>query len=211
MFAIQASQKQSSAADNEKWMENCIPNILPCRIHHDGFVESLEHYWNPVSDEKDERLQTAYFRGRRLRGRRVAIPEGYQGIVVQHTERILPPKRRATGDETENQMEQEGPVKVLEQQATFDEFVVWGHEELPAADDAFVKGVEEWLKMAAASATQRHVSLEISMRFEVNHWFVTTYPGLGGRLSLSDLLLRPWPLAGAMSDTGNIVRGNTNR
>ena len=42
------------------------------------------------------------------------------GIVVQHTERILPPKRRATGDETENQMEQEGPVKVLEQQATFD-------------------------------------------------------------------------------------------
>lgn len=61
------------------------------------------------------------------------------------------------------------------------------------------------------SATQRHVSLEISMRFEVNHWFVTTYPSLGGRLSLSDLLLRPWPLAGAMSDTGNIVRGNTNR
>lgn len=78
------------------------------------------------------------------------------GIVVEHTERILPPKRRATGDETENQMEQEGPVKVLEQQATFDEFVVWGHEELPAADDAFVKGVEEWLKMAEAVWRDNH-------------------------------------------------------
>lgn len=102
MFAIQASQKQSSAADNEKLMENCTPNILPCRIHHDGFVGSLERFWDPVSDEKgkrcvkhtesffpqssaniqvDERLQTAYFRGRRLRGRRVVIPEGYQGMT----------------------------------------------------------------------------------------------------------------------------------
>ncbi|EAW18282.1 ribonuclease H2 subunit C [Aspergillus fischeri NRRL 181] len=130
MFAIRASQKQSSAADNEKSMENCTPNILPCRIHHDGFVESLEHYWNPVSDEK--------------------------GIVVQHTERILPPKRRDTGDETENQIEQEGPIKVLEKQATFDDFMVWGHEELPAADDAFVKGVEEWLKMAEAVWRDNH-------------------------------------------------------
>jgi hypothetical protein len=29
----------------------------------------------------DESLQTAYFRGRRLRGRRIAIPEGYQGTT----------------------------------------------------------------------------------------------------------------------------------
>lgn len=44
----------------------------------------------------------------------------------------------------------EEPVKVLEKQATFNEFVVWGHEVLPAADDPFVKGVEEWLKFAEA-------------------------------------------------------------
>lgn len=40
------------------------------------------------------------------------------------------------------------PVKILEKQATFDEFVVWGHEAVPAADDPFVKGVEEWIKFA---------------------------------------------------------------
>jgi ribonuclease H2 subunit C len=155
MFAIQASQKQSSAANNEKSVEDCTPNILPCRIHHDGLVETLDRYWYPVSDEKDESLQTAYFRGRRLRGRRIAIPDGYQGIVAQPTERVLPPKRRDPGYEAENiQVEQEEPTKVLEKQATFDEFMVWGHEELPAADDAFVKGVEEWLKMAEALHTQ---------------------------------------------------------
>lgn len=42
----------------------------------------------------------------------------------------------------------EEPVKVLETQGTFDEMVVWGHEFLPAADDSYVKGVEEWIQFA---------------------------------------------------------------
>jgi ribonuclease H2 subunit C len=33
---------------------------------------------------------------------------------------------------------------------TFEDLVVWGHEALPAADDTFVKGVEEWLQFAEA-------------------------------------------------------------
>lgn len=40
------------------------------------------------------------------------------------------------------------PVKILETQGTFDEMIVWGHEFLPAADDSYVKGVEEWIKFA---------------------------------------------------------------
>jgi ribonuclease H2 subunit C len=44
--------------------------------------------------------------------------------------------------------EPEEPVKVLEAQGTFDELMVWGHEILPAADDTFVKGVEEWVRFA---------------------------------------------------------------
>lgn len=37
---------------------------------------------------------------------------------------------------------------MLEAQGTFDELMVWGHEILPAADDTFVKGVEEWVRFA---------------------------------------------------------------
>lgn len=44
--------------------------------------------------------------------------------------------------------EPEELVKILETQNTFNEFVVWGHEVTPAADDAFVKGVEEWIRFA---------------------------------------------------------------
>lgn len=44
--------------------------------------------------------------------------------------------------------ELEEPVKILEMQGTFDDMIVWGHEVLPAADDPYVKGVEEWVRFA---------------------------------------------------------------
>jgi ribonuclease H2 subunit C len=58
---------------------------------------------------------------------------------------------KVTNSESTNEEgEQDEPVKVLEKQTTFDEYVVWGHEAIPAADDTFVKGVEEWVKFAEA-------------------------------------------------------------
>ena len=95
MFAIQPSHKPSSASENEPSTKRCTPNILPCRIHHDGPIQLSDRYWAPSSDEQrttqnkpyiftrnlmiSETSHTAHFRGRKLRGRRVAIPEGYQG------------------------------------------------------------------------------------------------------------------------------------
>ena len=42
------------------------------------------------------------------------------------------------------------PVKVLEEAASFDEMMVWGHEAVPEGDDPYVKGVEEWIAFAEA-------------------------------------------------------------
>lgn len=64
------------------------------------------------------------------------------------TECVLPSQTNNGGLTDDAEMEPEEPVKVLEKQATFDEFVVWGHEAVPAVDDSFVKGIEEWLKLA---------------------------------------------------------------
>ena len=61
------------------------------------------------------------------------------------TERVLPASQ---GQDDVSEVEE--PVKVLEVQGTFDEMMVWGHEILPAADDTFVKGVEEWVRFAEA-------------------------------------------------------------
>lgn len=68
-------------------------------------------------------------------------------MVASPTDRLVPAANR-NGNIDDGLPEE--PVKILESQATFDNFVVWGHEIPPAADDAFVKGVDEWIKLAEA-------------------------------------------------------------
>lgn len=69
------------------------------------------------------------------------------GVVASPTDRLVPAANRNGAMEDELPEE---PVKILESQATFDNFVVWGHEIPPAADDTFVKGVDEWINLAEA-------------------------------------------------------------
>lgn len=66
------------------------------------------------------------------------------------TGRILPANQPSDKDAEKEVFEvtPEEPVKMLETQGTFDEMVVWGHEFLPAANDSYIKGVEEWVKFA---------------------------------------------------------------
>lgn len=66
------------------------------------------------------------------------------------TDRTLPANKASDKDAEKEVFEvtPEEPVKILETQGTFDEMVVWGHEFLPAADDSYIKGVEEWVKFA---------------------------------------------------------------
>ena len=64
------------------------------------------------------------------------------------TERILPSSQTIDKDEDLVEVQPEEPVKILETQGTFDHMMVWGHENMPAADDVYVKGLEEWIRFA---------------------------------------------------------------
>ncbi|KAJ5179065.1 Ribonuclease H2 subunit C [Penicillium capsulatum] len=148
MFSFQAS-KPTSGSNTDASTLKLTPNVLPCRIHHDGPIDSPERFWAPATDEKDH-TQIAHFRGRKLRGRRVVIPDGYEGIIATPTDRVMPPAPQTDNHsvaEDEDPQPSE-PVRILESHGKFDDVVVWGHEILPAADDAFVKGVEEWVRFA---------------------------------------------------------------
>ena len=75
------------------------------------------------------------------------------GIIVQPADRVLasssskaPPA--ADSDDDEDQGSE--PVKVLEHVSEIKEMTVWGHDQEPAADDAYRKGIEEWLSFADA-------------------------------------------------------------
>lgn len=110
-----------------------------------------------ISDGKPE----AYFRGRRLKGRPVRVPEGYRGVVVREVEGgveklgkdgAIEEENLEEHDRVEEEEEEEGEdeVKALGEVARFEELVLWGHETIPEDDHVFVKGVEEWIRFAAA-------------------------------------------------------------
>src|SRR5947207_1269662 len=93
MLALQRQQKEP--------LEKCSPNVLPCRIHYDGPSKVTKRFWSPSleignrttwrgedtqfrfflyhADVAPDKTRTAYFRGRKLRGRPVNLPEGYEG------------------------------------------------------------------------------------------------------------------------------------
>ncbi|KAF1985036.1 hypothetical protein K402DRAFT_422334 [Aulographum hederae CBS 113979] len=134
----------------------CTPNLLPCRISHSGPVNTEKRYWNPEAGKDNS--QTSYFRGRKLRGKTLKIPEGYQGSVLDVTESVLlehPSTSNVDEEEQEEGDEQEDEkpvdVKVAEEVSKFDEIVVWNHEFLPdMMEDPFAKGMQEWIGFAQA-------------------------------------------------------------
>jgi len=70
MLAIKKSENKTPS---------CAVNILPCRIQHNGPVNASTRHWTPeVSD--DGKSNTAYFRGRKLNGTVVELPDGYEGM-----------------------------------------------------------------------------------------------------------------------------------
>ncbi|KAI4257618.1 MAG: hypothetical protein LQ352_001604 [Teloschistes flavicans] len=148
MLSIQPSSAKPSSS-------KYIPNLLPCQIHHDGPVNASSRYWDPQENKDGE--SESYFRGRKLKGRAVKLPEGYRGVVVKDGVKEVEQKgnverlsRRDQEDGNDDEEEEEEDVGVLEEMGEFEEVVVWGHERTVGADDEVVKGVEEWISFAEA-------------------------------------------------------------
>lgn len=160
---LSIDQRKSSTA-------KVIPNLLPCRIHHDGPVGSADSYWMPsIADPGEEQLmlpqpvlkslltisadakKTAYFRGRQLHGKVVKVPDGYRGVVIEKKDAPEPAGRAK--DEPEvvdvDAEDEDLPLGALEAKAEFEEMVIWGHESVAEASaDPYVRGVDEWMKLA---------------------------------------------------------------
>ncbi|KEF54096.1 uncharacterized protein A1O9_09891 [Exophiala aquamarina CBS 119918] len=118
-------------------LDKCSVNILPCRIHHDGPTKITKRYWAPAAEK---------------------------GVIIHSTEEHLTPQQPKThssptytaidddieiedGEDDDEPLE---PVRILDELSSFDEVVVWGHDQIPASDDPFVRGVEEWIAFAEA-------------------------------------------------------------
>ena len=159
--------------------KHCTPNILPCRIHHDGPVEASPRYWAPEAAQGQSSLglilpsaqrrvclsfstidgkPEAYFRGRKLRGQEIAVPQMYRGVIVKEAEKEKTTlegieKRISESEDEQNDQEE---MTVLDEVGSFVKILIWNHETMVDGDDAFVKGLNEWLGFAEAVS---HVSI----------------------------------------------------
>ncbi|XP_058072036.1 uncharacterized protein LOC131220998 isoform X2 [Magnolia sinica] len=110
---------------------------LPCCIKLNGPCP-VSDYFKPkktgiVVDGLD--VEEASFRGRKLQGATIPIPEGYCGFVLERKSPVdqSNKRKRAKGLETS-----EGDSNCWEARAKFQNITYWNHDNLPSKDDAFL-------------------------------------------------------------------------
>ncbi|CEJ94873.1 hypothetical protein VHEMI10380 [[Torrubiella] hemipterigena] len=121
-------------------------NLLPCRIQHSGSIDPIQPFWNP--EDASDGSKTAYFRGRKLKGSAVGLPETYRGVVLERKADELRQDHARGGDDDDDMVPLES-VGTMEVTAEFDKVVIWSHEEIPnATADPYVRNLQEWLSVA---------------------------------------------------------------
>ncbi|GJN70620.1 ribonuclease H2 non-catalytic subunit [Purpureocillium lilacinum] len=127
-----------------------VPNLLPCRIHHNGSVDPVASYWNPERAEGS--ASVAYFRGRKLKGTAVSVPNDFEGVVVERKQlqdKAAPSDPQVQGHNVEDadaDVTDEGVMRVT---AEFDEVAVWSHEvAVDSESDPYIRSIEEWLHVS---------------------------------------------------------------
>jgi ribonuclease H2 subunit C len=99
----------------------------------------------------DDAPAVVHFRGRRLVGAEVRVPDGYRGVAMRVVESgaggSAPEHMQVDGDDDEDAIE----TGETEQVAEFERMVVWRHDvAADRTDDRYARGIEEWIGFATA-------------------------------------------------------------
>ncbi|KAI4296958.1 hypothetical protein L6164_036873 [Bauhinia variegata] len=101
---------------------------LPCCIKYEG-PSTVSCYFKPKSTGSEVEgvpVEEAYFRGRKLQGTTIPLPEGYSGFILSEN----PEKRKATVVSAKES-------KYFENKAVFQSITYWNHDSAPSKDDDF--------------------------------------------------------------------------
>ncbi|KAK4459240.1 ribonuclease H2, subunit C [Cladorrhinum samala] len=169
---LKPSSSSDSTSSSSTTPEKVTANLLPCRINHSGPIGPVPcSFWNPETSEDNKnnvnknKKSTAYFRGRKLNGRSVQLPSGYKGVVasIGSEEPVVAPGRPEEEHDTviiDLEKEEEGGGGTLQVSEEFDELMIWGiqggggggssvgEQDDDDGNDVYVRGVEEWIKLA---------------------------------------------------------------
>ncbi|XP_068656299.1 uncharacterized protein [Aristolochia californica] len=115
---------------------------LPCCIRRDGKCEVSDYFKPQNTGVVVEGLEVveASFRGRKLRGTTVQVPDGYRGLVLERRKNMGKRKSVEVCDENSS---------CWEASAKFEKITFWNHDSFPSQTDAFMRFFH-WFPVADA-------------------------------------------------------------
>ncbi|CAN6237256.1 unnamed protein product [Urochloa humidicola] len=111
-------------------------HLLPCGIRQNGCAP-VSDYFKPRStgvEVEGVKVEEAFFRGRKLQGATLALPDGYRGYVLE---------KKSGGKDTHNSDE----VSNFVSRAEFQNITYWNHDTMPSAEDSLPRCFH-WLTVA---------------------------------------------------------------
>ncbi|EES06339.1 hypothetical protein BDA96_04G060000 [Sorghum bicolor] len=110
-------------------------HLLPCGIRQNGGAP-VSDYFKPRAtgvEVEGVKVEEAFFRGRKLQGATLALPDGYRGYVLE--------KKRGQNSDVE--------VSNFVSRAEFQNITYWNHDTMPSAEDSLPRCFH-WLTVANA-------------------------------------------------------------
>ncbi|KAG5928885.1 hypothetical protein E4U42_007752 [Claviceps africana] len=135
-----------SISNGKKLTKDCSSavNLLPCGVGHDGYTGQTANLWNPTKPP-DGNL-TAYFRGRKLTGKCLRLPEQYKGAVAQikNDDQRLTDGLDMSESKDQPDMEPLPAGQDLHITSTFDEICIWTHGSTSHGPDQLMPTEPKW-------------------------------------------------------------------
>lgn len=113
-------------------------HLLPCGIRHSS-AAAVSDYFKPRDtgvEVEGVRVEEAFFRGRKLQGATVALPDGYRGYVLE----------KSAAKDMQNM---DGDASNFVSRAEFQNITYWNHDAMPSAEDPLPRCFH-WLTIANA-------------------------------------------------------------
>ncbi|KAK9133951.1 hypothetical protein Scep_013479 [Stephania cephalantha] len=130
---------------NEESLADLTSQIhqLPCCIKHNGPC-AVSQYFKPNKagvEVEGLDVEEAFFRGRKLEGLRVPVPDGYEGYVLG--------KKKNQRGKRKDSDSCDDDSNSWETCASFRNITYWNHDSFPSQNDAFLRCFH-WFSVAEA-------------------------------------------------------------
>ncbi|GAB2280875.1 hypothetical protein Dimus_015498 [Dionaea muscipula] len=126
---------------------------LPCCVKFTG-ATSVSHYFKPKTTDAEVDglvVEEAFFRGRKLQGTTIDLPEGYSGFVMGKISFGQDKVRKAPSKGKSSAM-LDGNMNSWEMLTKYRKITVWNHESFLSQDDAFLRSFH-WFAVSKAVRT----------------------------------------------------------